>query len=113
MKNPLPFLKLWTIVVGAFVVFFSILAIWLVPDGIESVASRSQLDPTELMLVLFLIIDSILLSSSLVALLKKKYMLGGTLSIIGGICTLPLGGILIFAGTQIRSLATKIENADF
>jgi hypothetical protein len=39
--------------------------------------------------------------------------LGGILSIIGGICTLPLGGILIFAGTQIRSLATKIENADF
>src|SRR5262249_13711880 len=101
------------IVVGTFTVIFTILAILLVREGIESLAARSQLDTTELMLVSALIIDSILLCSSLAALLKKKYMLGGMLTIVGGVCTLPVGAILIFAGIQIRSLATKIENAEF
>ncbi len=110
MSNPIGVIKRWTLVVGLFAVAIAGLAIWMVPWALEDIRSQvGRTDPTDVALIFMLVVATLLLGISLVALLKKKYRLGGMFALIGGVFLLPVGVILIVAGVRIRSAASALE----
>ena len=112
MKNPQGVMKLWRIVVAVYALMIMGLALRVGPMFGDDMRYRHY-DFSNMEVVIdfsflaCLIVAAVLLLGSVAG--GESPPRAGTLAIIAGILTLPLGGLAIFAGTRIRAAVNAIK----
>jgi membrane-associated HD superfamily phosphohydrolase len=105
MSNPATTIKRWQIVIIIYTLCLALLALMQIPG--EYAPPGSQYISIALGFAAAIFVIAIIL------LMNLKFKLGVIFLIFGGILTLPLGCLIIFAAIRIRSASERLVSEEF
>jgi hypothetical protein len=103
MSNPAATIKRWQMVIIIYTLCIALLALAMIPNADNQ---------TGQFMAIALGIDAVILVIGVVLLMNFKFKLAVIFVLLGGLITLPLGGLLFWAAIRIRSASERLESEE-